>query len=893
MVVIMRKYMKGMIVYGSDAYLFQRKPTEVVIVSSEDELKEVSNSLITDKKNFCLRAAGTGYAGACIPINEDEVVIKLSGFKRILHLDTNERHIDVEAGVTPFEINKYVNDYGLFYPPDPASHKVCTIGGNIAMNAGGPHCYMYGVTSNYVQRIKCFIPKYGEYIEIGADSPYSLIYDLKDLFIGSEGLLGIITKARLRLNLNPPCIYTYLISFNNYLDAVNFIYDSISNGLTFAALDMSIDPYIPGINDISNIGAHLLISIHGGDRYITYAKDMLKKLTRKYDCEYQQSEGEELMAVRSALVRQNVRKVINLSKKPQYFLFDAVVPRSKLGNILSYSYILADKLEMPLMNTFHAGDGNIHPTLFYNPYSQDDLKKLKIFWYAILKRVLNLNGSITGEHGIGIEKRDLFTYYEDKITLKITEAIKSFFDPNFLLNNGRVFVKKDNALEKEIIKLDNALMNTLERDTYKKEYHDFNIVDGIIEIDSCRNLKDIDKLLSEYDFFLPYYPIIFSGKPLLFLVENNIPNLYSYIFELKDIIVGMKFEYNNKNIIIGKKTLKNVAGFSLKLLSHYNILGKPKNIFFKIYPKSLKNLQYTIICFNINSADKLDEIIETIKTKILTPIIYKSEQGYNVNVILYNHQPNIDEVKRTLDNMNICYVQMKDFKKLALENSGDSVLIVGLTETPKIKLLNISMKTREDYLLINRTLIIPLKKNEYNKLSQRLLNSPLSSIIEAIRYVNENEGSVYLFLTNRLSRQMTITKNLVNYINKYISSYGNEGIFLSSTSETIPPIKFLKLSHYLPEYFKEEVKKCTRCGLCMSECPLYNEKKDDFFSPRGFILSLAEFNTKSKNYFREFVNYCITICNVKNPPCENNCPTGVSFSNIFAKFNTLCSSDDE
>ena len=160
MVVNMKKVNKkeSKISYGSDAYLFQKVPDEVVMVSSEEDIKLVCESLIKNNKKFCIRAAGTGYTGASIPIIKDEIVVKLLGFDKIISIDEENRHIDVEAGVTPFRIREYANKYRLFYPPDPASFKVCSIGGNIATNAGGPHCYMYGVTSNYVQKIKCFIP---------------------------------------------------------------------------------------------------------------------------------------------------------------------------------------------------------------------------------------------------------------------------------------------------------------------------------------------------------------------------------------------------------------------------------------------------------------------------------------------------------------------------------------------------------------------------------------------------------------------------------------------------------------------------------------------------------------------------------------------------------------
>ncbi len=881
----MRKYTKNRC-YSSDAYLFQKTPQKILVVSSEEELKTVCNTLISNKKKFCIRAAGTGYAGGSVPIDDYEVVVKLSGFNRILQINQNDRYIDVEAGVTPFEVNRYASNWGLLYPPDPASHKVCSIGGNIATNAGGPHCYMYGVTSNYVQKIKCWIPRYQKYIEIGADSPYSLTYDLKDLFVGSEGLLGIITKARLRLRQKPPCIYTYLITFDNYLDAVKFIYDSISNGLVFAALDMSLNPYIPEMTAIDDVGAHLLISIHGGDKYVSYVKNVLKNLIKKYTCTCQESEGEELMSVRATLVRQNVRKVINLSKKPQYFLFDAVVPRSKLGDILRYLYQLAKKLKTPLINTFHAGDGNIHPTLFYNPYSEKDIKKLKIFWYAVLKKVLSLNGSITGEHGIGIEKRELFTYYEDEIILKITEAVKSFFDPNLLLNSGKVFVKKDDTLRKGIARLENEMAKTIGNSVHKKD-DAYNIMDGIVVVDSHKNLNDISRPLSKYNFFIPYFPVIFSKEPILFLIKNNIPSLYSHVFELGDIIVGMQFNYNNRAVVVGKKVLKNVAGFSLKLLANYDILGEPERFFLKIYPLSNKNSQYITINFVVNSSKKLDKILRILGSKILNFIIYRSNQKYRTFIILYNHTAHINEIEKILNSMSIRYNIVKKIEELKNPFEGlEGALIIGLTTTIRTKVLEKSLGKKQ-YLLTNKTIIIPLKKEESVQFSQKLLNSSLSSKIEVIRYVDRKDGNTYLFTTERLSKQLEITKELVDYVKKYISLFESKKITKQQFTKDVPLIEFLSISHHLPGHMKKEINKCVRCGLCMSECPLYNQKRDDIFSPRGLILLLTELSPQSKNNIQNILTHCRANCNMQNPPCEKNCPTGVSFSKIFSKIKKI------
>jgi len=877
------KNITEVLVYGSDAYLFQNIPKKVIIANPEN-IEFIFNSLIKDNQKICIRGAGTGYTGGSVPL-DDEVVIKLSKFDNILQIDIENRYVDVESGVTPFSIKDTVRRYGLFYPPDPASFKICTIGGNIATNAGGPHCYMYGVTSNYVQKIKVLIPKYKKSLKIGSDSPYSLDYDLKDLFIGSEGLLGIITEARLKLLLKPPCIYTYLIRFDKYLDAIKFIYDSLDEGLIFAALDMSIDPYIPDENTIKDLGAYLLISLHGGDNYINHSKILLNRLIKKYCCEYQSSEGEKLMDYRSMLVRQKVQEVINTTKKTQYFLFDAVVPRSKLEDILIFSYKLANELKVPLMNTFHAGDGNIHPTVFYDPYLQEDLRKIKLFWYALLKMVLRLGGSITGEHGIGLEKSGIFSYYEDENIIKIHKAIKSFFDPNLTLNPNKVLIEKNDLLKENIRKLEKSITE------YVKFFdqnlnHDHSVLrDGIAEVFAKESFSNIIIDINKNRACLPYYPVAFEDSPILFLVKNNIPNLYPQ-FTLMDIILGMELESEDGTLTIGRRVLKNVAGFSLKLLSFFNVVGNPKKFFLKVFP-SLFEKQYITISFSTNSVEKIDKIYELLKDKIINLIVYKLHKNYRVNVVLHNHSTYIDFSKEILKNIGVEYnleiglsISLKDEMRPL-----EGVMIVGLKDMTNVGIIEKVLKGRNYIVINNKTIVIPVKENESVWLSRYIVNSFLKPKIESIRYVNKSKGNKFLFLSRNIQTQINITKKLVEYIRNYVKgrfcTHEDDVSLPESISFTaLPPIKLLSIPKKLNKRIRKNIKRCTRCGLCLVECPQYQKEKDEKFSPRGLIMNLIS-GKISKRYIEKFLSYCINNCNLNKPPCEELCPTGVSLSEIL------------
>ena len=889
--------------YGVDAYLYESIPREVILISSIAELQNVCQSLIEHNKKFCVRGSGTGYAGGAVPITDD-TIIKLHGFDKILKVDARNRNIDVEANVTPFEVNLVAAKYGLFYPPDPASHEVCTIGGNIASNAGGPHCYMYGVTSNYVEKIKIFIPKYRTFYIIGASSPYGLAYDLKDLFIGSEGTLGVVAQARLKLRLKPPRIYTYLIDFGSYSDAIAFINEITLRRIPLAALDMSTYPFIPGKHKASDIGAKLLISIHGGDNLIAYIRSNLQELIKKYALNHLEDEGERLKRIRSEIVRQNVRTIIRETGKPQYFLFDAVVPRSRLKEILDYLYYLADKLELPLINTFHAGDGNIHPTVFFDPISDDDIEKLKAFWYATLKKVLFLEGAISGEHGIGLEKRDFMTYFEDQLIINLYYLIKSFFDPQMLLcNSKKIIIKNKNTLKKNVDQLEkiirkydinisesNYIISSQGNDAPSPENFSIQklmreVLDGVIEVPSSISINYLNQILENIGYFVPYYPVIFHEKELKFLIKHNIPSLFGHIFELRDIIMGATFKYNDRKVTVGKRVLKNAVGYSLRVLLHeIEIFGEPTSYYLRVYPKP-EVPQYVFIVFSIRGNDKAEEINELINklyNYLLNIIIYKTTEDYLINIITFNDTQYINYILEYLYNKRFEYT-VSYFPKIA-EFQSEIFLIVGLSDIADIKTLS-DIVNEFVYLITSKTLIIPLRiYDDYNKFVLKIINSSIGDKIETIRLVN-NTSSLNLFLSDDLSKQNEITKQFISYLREYKDCCLENTISKNEMDNLTDffPIKLFSINVFDNDLINE-VKKCTRCGLCMSMCPLYSTTKDEALSPRGLLVMLKHGVIKG-DLIVNFIQYCLHQC--KEAPCEKVCPTGVSISYIIKKLNDV------
>lgn len=853
--------------YGIDAFFHEHEPKMVILVDHKKELEKTVGYLYDNAVAFCVRGAGTGYTGAAVPI-DGEVIVVTTKLDKIQSVNVKERTATVEPGVTPFMLNEHVKKCRLRYPPDPASFKVCTIGGNAATNAGGPHCYLYGVTSNHVRRIKCFLPNGSDLLTLGAESPYSLVYDLKDLFIGSEGTLGVFSEIKVKLEILPPAVCTYLIFFDTYKKAVQFIEEAILAGVVPAALDMSIDPYIP--NSDNSKSTKLLVSVEGGFHSIEKIQNYITLLLSKYADDYIVGEEDKLMEIRSSLVKENVTKTLIRSGKPQYFLFDAVVPRNRLSDILDYIYYLADRLNLFLMNTFHAGDGNIHPTVFYDPENEEDMRALKAFWYAVLKKVMALKGSITGEHGIGIEKRDIFSFFGNKDILRIHHDIKNYFDPRGVLCPAKVF--RDKQSSREVI---DDLEQLLDRFEIKTDFttqnisnFDEEILSGVIKVSSDDTLSGLNLRLEEYSYFIPYSPVIFHDKSLSSLIKCNIPSFYGHIFELQDIIMGAEFVGNDEVIRIGKKVLKNVAGYSLKiLLYNEEILGTIESFYLKIFPRTTNFESYLYFHLELDDIRIIDEFIETFGNSILNLVIMRKEEKFNVVIVTYNDMDTLF-IDNFAKSNKITYETYEDFhlSPFACQNA----IIIGISE--KDILDNISDISDDFiYLFTEKCIVIPVyDPHQMDHLLKNLESSSLKPRIEAVRHVGNN-GNENVFLADYLEKQIHITEELVTHMKKFnmmepLSS--NPGFEVKESSEISSAVF-------------DEVQKCSRCGLCLFGCPQYQQRKEEQFSLRGTISLIR--SGISRDLIREFLDECFIQCKDRYP-CEELCPTGISFSNLISEY---------
>lgn len=423
---------------GLSAY--QQAPMLVVIPSNIQQLRHTLNCCRKYKVSAIARGAGTGLSGGALP-NADSLVISMARFNKILEIDTHNRFAIVQPGVRNLAISEAAHEFNLYYAPDPSSQIACSIGGNVAENAGGVHCLKYGLTVHNVTGLKIMTID-GELIELGGKFADSTGYDFLALMTGSEGLLGIITEVTVKLLPRPKCAQVILAAFDTTEAAGQAVTDIISSGITPAGLEL-MDAYaIRAAEDHVHAGypldaqAILLCELDGDSEEVQEGISALTKLmqtcgatsTRVSENETQR---QKLWAGRKAAFP----AVGRIS--PDYYCMDGTIPRKHLASVLQRIKQLSDEYELPVANVFHAGDGNLHPLILYDASIPGELDKTEKFGADILRLCLDMGGTITGEHGVGIEKIDQMCYQFSQKELNIFHAIKFCFDPEGLLNPGK------------------------------------------------------------------------------------------------------------------------------------------------------------------------------------------------------------------------------------------------------------------------------------------------------------------------------------------------------------------------------------------------------------------------------------------------------------------------
>jgi glycolate oxidase len=429
--------------YESDGLTAYRQPPMLVVLpETTAQVAQVLRYCQSTGVKVVPRGAGTSLSGGALPL-ADGVLLGLGKFNRILDIDFANRCAVVQPGVTNLGITTAVQHAGFYYAPDPSSQIACTIGGNVAENSGGVHCLKYGLTTNNVLGIEMVLMS-GEIIRLGGKHLDAGGYDLLGIMIGSEGLLGIVTEVTVRLLRRPATARAILLGFSSNESAGNCVAAIIAEGIIPAGMEMMDRPAIHAAEAFVKAGypldveALLIVELDG----IQVECDHLIERVRAV------AEANEARSVRISQNEQE-RLAFWAGRKaafpavgrisPDYYCMDGTIPRGRLPEVLARMRVLSEQYGLRVANVFHAGDGNLHPLILYDANKPGELESAEAFGSDILRLCVEVGGVLTGEHGVGVEKRDLMPTMFDEIDLDQQLRLKCAFDPDGLLNPGKVF----------------------------------------------------------------------------------------------------------------------------------------------------------------------------------------------------------------------------------------------------------------------------------------------------------------------------------------------------------------------------------------------------------------------------------------------------------------------
>jgi glycolate oxidase len=430
-------------VYDCDACtLIKKSPDVVVLPRTADEVAFIVQACNEFKIPYTARGAGTGLSGGALPM-QGGVLISLNRMDQILEIDARNRTATVEVGVVNVWLNDALKPYGLFYAPDPSSQIACTLGGNIAENAGGIHCIKYGVTTDHVLALQVVLPD-GNIAWIGSKNRRSHGPNLTGLMVGSEGTLGIITQAIVRLTPKPEKTRVYLATFDKVADAGATVSAIIKSGLLPSALEFMDAFTVRAVNQAFHVGfpeqaeAVLLIELDGDTAQVMHDEIKLKDILGMH--QVSQIRMGETEAERLALWKSRKATVAAYGRYlPAFYLHDCVIPRSQLVPILEKISEVGRKYHLTIGNVFHAGDGNLHPNILFDPDDPEMVHNALKGGEEILHACLAVGGTLSGEHGIGIEKSEYMSLQFSAESLEKMKLVKRVFDPAGLSNPQKIF----------------------------------------------------------------------------------------------------------------------------------------------------------------------------------------------------------------------------------------------------------------------------------------------------------------------------------------------------------------------------------------------------------------------------------------------------------------------
>jgi len=668
--------------YESDALTaFKAKPAAVVLPETAEQVIRTVQVCYRDKIPFVARGSGTSLSGGSLPI-EGGVVIGLNRLTRILSLDPKERIAVVEPGVINWAVTTAAAPYGLYYAPDPSSQQICTIGGNIAFNSGGAHCLRHGMTSNHVLGLKAVLAD-GEVVDLGGRSLENTGPDFTGLFVGSEGLFGIALEITLRLVRRPERYRTLLASYPSLTAAGDTVSRIIAEGFLPGAIEIMDRLAIQAAEAAVHAGypreaeAVLIVELEGETVEVEPEFERLSELVRK-------SGADELRVAQNDDERARIWKgrksafsaVGRLS--PDFIVQDGVVPRSRLGDALNRIQTLSAEYGIRVANVFHAGDGNLHPLILFDGREAGALERAEQLASCILTMCIELGGSITGEHGVGMEKREHLEKMFQPADMQVMYELRQSMDPDQLSNRGKMLFYPgmapgnagilpasalagsgapfaSGAIEvRSIDELQGLIAGATAPQLFRGagtkpalsgsdpeirsgSNHRASILDlsrlsGIVEYEPSEftitalagtRVADIEQLLAEHGQFLPFDPVLAArGATLGGTVAAAGRGPSSLRFGgVRDFLIGVRFVDGHGRLIRGGgKVVKNAAGFDFPklMVGSAGSLGALVELTFKVFPRPEAYLSLSV------ETGGLSESLDLISKLAATPVEFEA-----------------------------------------------------------------------------------------------------------------------------------------------------------------------------------------------------------------------------------------------------------------------------
>src|SRR5438270_781102 len=437
---------QDLVIVEGDASIADALPEAVVLPGSREEVVEVVRLAARHRIPVVPRGAGTGLSGGAITLRGG-IALQLSRMRRILDVDPLTRTAVVEPGVVNKDLQAAAGRQGLFYAPDPSSQAACTIGGHVAENSGGPHCLYYGVITNHVLGVEAVFAD-GTLAWVGGDAPDRLGLDLLGLLVGSEGTLATITRVKVKLLPLPEAVVTLMPAFPTIETASQAVSDVIGHQIVPAALEMMDQVTIGAVEAAyragypTDAGAVLLVDVDGLEEGCQELSHAIREILERNEAFHVRraadaAERELLWAGRKGAIGALGRI------QPNYYLHDGVVPRTRLPEVLHRVSEIGREYDLPVANVFHAGDGNLHPNILFDLRDQGVLERVEEAGEHMLRAVVDSGGTLSGEHGIGIEKNAFMPWIYGPDDLQAMQRVKSVLDPDGRLNPGKIFPDPD------------------------------------------------------------------------------------------------------------------------------------------------------------------------------------------------------------------------------------------------------------------------------------------------------------------------------------------------------------------------------------------------------------------------------------------------------------------